>query len=275
MITILLATYNSERFIKEQLDSILKQTYEDWKLVIRDDMSKDKTIDVITDYINLFPTKISLLDNRNESKGAYLNFIELLKSVESEYYMFCDHDDVWLPNKIELSIQRMQSIDNSHLPVVVHTDMIVVDHELQQIHKSFWQYSRLLPDHVSFKELAVCNSVNGCTMLFNRKARDFALNHIAHATMHDMLVAQTTAAMNGIISAIKQPTVLYRQHPNNVVGAHKRNLKFYKSRFLKISQTTKNNIVDWRLSSQIYHYTFLSYIFKKIEIIFLRFLKNL
>ena len=259
----------------EQINSILNQTYKDWKLVIRDDMSNDKTVDVITKYINLFPTKITLLDNHNESKGAYLNFVELLKSVESEYYMFCDHDDVWLPNKIELSIQKMNKIERLNYPVVVHTDMIVVDHELQQIHKSFWQYSRLLPDHVSFKELAVCNSVNGCTMLFNRNARDLALNHIAHATMHDMLVSQTTAAMNGIISAIKQPTVLYRQHSNNVVGAHKRNLKFYKSRILKISQTIKNNINDWRLSSQIYHYTLLSYIVKKIEIFFLRFLKNL
>ena len=110
MITILLATYNSSRYIRELIDSILNQTYKEWNLVVRDDLSKDDTVAIISEYIKQHPSKISILDNHGESKRAYLNFVELLKNVESEYYMFCDHDDVWLPNKIELSIKRMKEI---------------------------------------------------------------------------------------------------------------------------------------------------------------------
>ena len=256
MIAILLATYNSGPYIKEQIDSILAQTYKEWKLVVRDDLSTDNTVEIIKEYIGRYPDKISILDNHGESKRAYLNFVELLKNVESEYYMFCDHDDVWLPNKIELSIQRMKEVEKLDTPVVVHTDMKVVDQDLNVINDSFWRYSRLLPDHVTFKELALCSSVNGCTMLFNYKAREVALPHVAHATMHDMLVAQSTAANQGVVSAVKVPTVLYRQHVDNVVGAHERN---------------KSNIRDWKLSSGISYYSFLSYLITKVRVSYYRY----
>ena len=271
MITILLATYNSGLYIKEQIDSILAQTYSDWKLVVRDDLSTDNTIEIIRDYVNRYPDKILMLDNRGESKRAYLNFVELLKNVESEYYMFCDHDDVWLPDKIELSIKRMKEVEKPDTPVVVHTDMRVVDQNLNIINESFWKYSRLLPDHVTFKELALCSSVNGCTMLFNHKAREVALPHVAHATMHDMLVAQSTAANSGIVSAVKVSTVLYRQHVDNVVGAHERNMSFYKEKLKSFGQTVKNNIRDWRLSSGISHYSFISYLITKARVSYYRY----
>lgn len=271
MVTILLATYNSEPFIREQIDSILWQTFRDWKLVVRDDLSGDGTVEIVKDYMSRYPDKISMLDNCGESKGAYLNFVELLKSVDSDYYMFCDHDDVWLPYKIDLSMKRMSEVEDPNLPVVVHTDMKVVDRNLNLIHDSFWRYSRLLPDHVSFKELALCSSVNGCTMLFNNRAKIVSLPHVAHATMHDMLVARATAANGGIISAIKEPTVLYRQHVDNVVGAHERNCQFYIQKMKSLRKTIKNNIDSWRLSRQIKHFTFFSYLMTKVKVSFYRF----
>ena len=271
MIAILLATYNSGPYIREQIDSILAQTYQDWRLVVRDDLSTDNTVEIVKEYISRYPDKISILDNHGESKRAYLNFVELLKNVESEYYMFCDHDDVWLPNKIEISIQRMKALEKPNLPVIVHTDMKVVDQDLNVINDSFWRYSRLLPDHVTFKELALCSSVNGCTMLFNYKAREVALPHVAHATMHDMLVAQSTAANQGVVSAVKVPTVLYRQHVDNVVGAHERNKSFYKKKIMSFGQTIKNNIRDWKLSSGISYYSFLSYLITKVRVSYYRY----
>lgn len=271
MVTILLATYNSEPYIREQLDSILNQSYKEWKLVVRDDLSNDRTVEIISEYISRYPDKISILDNHGESKRAYLNFVELLKNVESEYYMFCDHDDVWLPYKIELSMKRMKEVEKPDIPVVVHTDMRVVNEGLDTICDSFWRYSRLLPDHVEFKELAVCNSVNGCTMAFNKKARDLSLTHVAHARMHDKLVARTVAANGGIISAIKAPTVLYRQHLDNVVGAHLRNKSFYKSKLKHLRHTIKRNIESWRLSSQIQYYSFASFIVMKIKMSYYRY----
>ena len=266
MITILLATYNSSPYLKEQIDSILAQTYENWNLVVRDDLSTDSTVEIIKDYICRYPDKISILNNNGESKRAYLNFVELLKNVESEYYMFCDHDDVWLSNKIELSIKRMKEVERPEVPVIVHTDMKVVDQELNIIHDSFWAYSRLLPERTSFKEMVLCNSSNGCTMLFNHKAKEVAIPNIAYATMHDMLVNQSVAANGGIISAIYEPTVLYRQHIDNVVGASKRDLKYQLKKLKSIGRVIKENYDDWKRSSYIKPYSFSSYMWTKMKV---------
>lgn len=266
MISILLATYNSEKYIREQINSILAQTYQDWRLVVRDDLSMDSTEEIIKGYISRYQDKISILDNHGESKRAYLNFVELLKNVESEYYMFCDHDDVWLPNKIEISMQRMNEVEMPNVPVIVHTDMKVVDQDLNIIHDSFWAYSRLLPERTSFKEMVLCNSSNGCTMLFNHKAKEVALPNIAYATMHDMLVNQSVAANGGIISAIYEPTVLYRQHIDNVVGASKRDLKYQLRKLKSIGKVIKENYDDWKRSSNIKPYSFSSYMWTKIKV---------
>ena len=266
MISILLATYNSEKYIREQINSILAQTYQDWRLVVRDDLSMDSTEEILKGYISRYQDKISILDNHGESKRAYLNFVELLKNVESEYYMFCDHDDVWLPNKIEISMQRMNEVEMPNVPVIVHTDMKVVDQDLNIIHDSFWAYSRLLPERTSFKEMVLCNSSNGCTMLFNHKAKEVALPNIAYATMHDMLVNQSVAANGGIISAIYEPTVLYRQHIDNVVGASKRDLKYQLRKLKSIGKVIKENYDDWKRSSNIKPYSFSSYMWTKIKV---------
>lgn len=267
MLTILLATYNSERYIREQLDSLFAQTYQDWKLVIRDDLSTDNTLDIVKGYMSRYPGKISILDNEGKSLRAYLNFYEMLSKVESDYYMFCDHDDVWLPNKIELSMERMKKVEKDGLPIIVHTDMIVVDQNLNTLSKSFWHYSKLLPEHTEFEELVLCNSVNGCTMLFNHKAREVALLHVEHATMHDMLVAQSVAANDGIISPIYEPTVLYRQHIDNVVGAHERNISFYIKKLMRLRQTIEKNYYDWYLSQHISHYSYASYWWTKLKVV--------
>ena len=267
MISILLATYNSEKYIREQINSILAQTYQDWRLVVRDDLSMDSTEEIIKGYISRYQDKISILDNHGESKRAYLNFVELLKNVESEYYMFCDHDDGWLPNKIEISMQRMNEVEKPNVPVIVHTDMKVVDQDLNIIHDSFWAYSRLLPERTSFKEMVLCNSSNGCTMLFNHKAKEVSIPNIAYATMHDMLVNQSVAANGGIISAIYEPTVLYRQHIDNVVGASKRDLNYQLKKLMSIGKVIKENYDDWKRSSYIKPYSFSSYMWTKIKVI--------
>lgn len=270
MISILLATYNSEKYIKEQIDSILNQTYKKWVLFIRDDMSKDNTLNIIDEYVKNYPDKISLLDNNGEPKRAYLNFIELLKNVDSDYYMFCDHDDVWLPNKIELSMQRMKEVEKPGLPVIVHTDMKVVDQNLKVINNSFWGYSRLLPERTSFKEMVLCNSANGCTMLFNNKAKEVSLPNVAFAKMHDMLLNQSVAANGGIISPIYEPTVLYRQHTDNVVGAKRRDFSFYVQKASHLWGVLIDNYHDWKLSTYIQSYSLVSYFFVKFKIMFLK-----
>lgn len=268
MIAILLATYNSEHYIREQLDSLFSQTYKDWRIVVRDDCSTDNTLNIIKEYLISYPDKISIIDNEGKKLYAYRNFFELLSKTESDYYMFCDHDDVWLPNKIELSMNRMEEVEKKGVPVIVHTDMKVVDQNLNIIHHSFWKYSKLLPEHTSFKELVLCNSANGCTMLFNQKAKDVSLSNVNYAKMHDILLNQSVAANDGIISAIYTPTVLYRQHIDNVVGAHKVGLVSHLRKLKNLKSVIIDNYDNWKLSRNILNYSFINYLWTKTKVTF-------
>lgn len=274
-IAILLATYNSELYIKAQIDSLFAQTYTNWVLYIRDDLSTDSTSSIIKEYADRYPNKVKVIENNGKSLKAYRNFIELLKAVDSEFYMFCDHDDVWLSDKIEVSMARMQQESLNHMdkPIIVHTDMMVVDQNLNIINESFWSYTKLLPKHVRFKDLVCCNSVNGCTVLLNNKAKQVALQNVDNATMHDMLVAQSVAANGGIVAAVMQPTVLYRQHIDNVVGAHERNREYYIKKAHNLKAVWKDNINWWQMSRRIRKYSFLSYMLTKVKINMIKILK--
>lgn len=267
-IAILLATYNSAEFVREQLDSLFSQTNQEWVLYVRDDCSTDETISIIHDYQKKYEGRVVIVDNKGKSLRAYLNFVELLKAVEADYYFFCDHDDVWLPEKIQLSMDRMLELEHNNYdrPIVVHTDMKVVDQDLNIICDSFWEYSRLLPEKTSFLEMVLCNSANGCAMLFNKKAKEVALPNVANATMHDMLVNQSVSAENGIISPIYQPAVLYRQHVDNVIGAQKRNLFFQLKRFFNLKYLFKANVDNWKKTRNIKDYSLAEYIWVKFKI---------
>ena len=101
MIAILMSTYNGERYLREQIDSLLNQTYKDWKLYIRDDGSTDETISIIESYVNDYPDLIVLLKDDLGNLGSARSFMRILSVVDADYYMFCDQDDVWLPNKVK------------------------------------------------------------------------------------------------------------------------------------------------------------------------------
>ena len=272
MISILLATYNSELFIKEQIDSIINQTYTDWVLYVRDDCSTDATPVLLKEYENKYPGKIIVLDNCSKSLRAYMNFVELMKNVDSQYYMFCDHDDIWVDKKIECSIEKMKELETSYpdKPIVVHTDMYVVDNDMNIMADSFWKYSKFMPDHVSFAELVLCNSVNGCTMLFNRLAKQVSMNNIQYARMHDMLVAQSVAASNGIIVGIPERTVYYRQHSCNVVGAKEVGMTSYLNKLRKFKEVYHDNVITYKMANGIAPISLFYYIIIKIKMILLK-----
>lgn len=273
MIAILLATYNSSKYIEAQIDSIINQTYSDWKIFLRDDGSKDDTINIIEQYELLLKDKIEILSDNKGALKSYLNFIELLKNVEADYYMFCDHDDVWLPNKLEISMKRMQELVLLYpkMPIVVHADMKVVDQELNVLSDSFWKYSRLLPDHCSFIDLACCNCVNGCTVMINNKAKEVSLQNVDFCLMHDALVAQSVAAYGGFVCAIKQPLVLYRQHIDNVIGAADVKKEFFILRVLHFACALRENIGIWKRARHIKKMSLLHFLMHKVKISKLRY----
>ena len=104
-LAILLSTYNGMNYLEEQVSSLLAQTYTDWKLYIRDDASTDNTLALIHELAKRDERIIVMPSGRN--LGAKEGFMWMLRNVEADYYMFCDHDDVWLPRKVELTLKRM------------------------------------------------------------------------------------------------------------------------------------------------------------------------
>ena len=129
-VAILMATYNGEKYLREQIDSLIAQTYRDWTLYIQDDGSKDATLDIIKEYSD---ERIVLVDVGLTRQGACMNFMSLLNMVESKYYMFCDQDDVWFVDKIEKELARMKMVEAEkgiETPIIVHTDRTHTDAEL-------------------------------------------------------------------------------------------------------------------------------------------------
>lgn len=218
-IAILLASYNGESFLIEQLDSIIHQTYKDWTLYIHDDGSSDSTIQIIRDYQKR-DNRIVLCTDEKKHLGPGLGFMSLLEDIDSELYMFCDQDDVWVDNKIEVSYNSYLSIINhDNIPVVVHSDVSVVDKNLNIIAESYWKAINLNPDMInSFEYFCICVYTNGNTMLFNRKAKNLCFPLFDGPIMHDRYVSAKVLKAKGIVHAIHKPLVLYRQHGTNVCG---------------------------------------------------------
>ena len=272
MIAVLLAVYNSGRFLREQIDSIFAQTFSDWKIFVHDDGSTDDTLSILQSYIEAWPDKIAFIDNRATGLRACGSFLALQEAVKADYYMFSDHDDVWLPDKMELSVKRMQEVETLHpdRPVIVHTDMKVVDSALNVIGDSFWTYMKLLPDHCSFAELAVCHCVNGCTILFNDQAKRLIGRGKDRALMHDILLSESVAEAGGIISAVRQPTVLYRQHGDNVLGAASITGNGLARRFFRLKEVFRESEKSRRAACAVRRLTRLEFYLVKMKIEVLR-----
>ncbi len=221
-VDILLATYNGAAFVEAQLDSILAQTHKNWRLVIRDDGSTDKTPEIVEAFRARHPEKVIVLEDEAGNLGLVQNYSRLMEHAGAGYVAFCDQDDVWKPLKLELSLQKMGDMEADHgadKPLLVFTDLTVVDEDLQPIHGSFWRHEGLRPDRCnSLNRLLLQNVVTGCTALMNRPLVERSVPLPAEAVVHDWWVALVAAAF-GFADHLEKPTVLYRQHAENIIGA--------------------------------------------------------
>lgn len=228
-ISILMATYNGERYVSEQVESILEQTDPDWRLFISDDRSSDGTMSILDRYEKAHPEKINIARDDPSHRGAKERFGRLLSSTDSDYYMFCDQDDIWLPKKIEVERAAIRDLENQYgnkTPIAVHTDLTVTDKDLKVLHESFRGYQNLkLIKMQELNRLLIQNVVTGCTVMINRALRDRCLPIPAGAVLHDWW-AGLVAVATGIIHYIDVSTVLYRQHHVNVTGAQKWGLQY-------------------------------------------------
>jgi glycosyltransferase involved in cell wall biosynthesis len=235
-VDILLATYQGASYVQEQIHSILNQTYPFIHIWIRDDGSSDQTRLIIQELASTYSQKISVISS-TQNLGIKGNFSELLKQTKANYIMFSDQDDFWLPNKVELSLQLMNETEKKQRlqqPILVHTDLKVVQSNLVEISNSFWQYTGLNPRAISLNRLLAQNIVTGCTMMMNRPLVDLAQPIPDETVMHDWWIALVAAAF-GTIDHLNEPTLLYRQHGLNDIGAKKHSLL----RFLKSGSHTR------------------------------------
>lgn len=220
-IAILMATYNGEKYLREQIDSLFEQTYQDWHLYVHDDGSKDDTVSIVREYIAKYPQKVTLMDYPSQG-GACKNFLSMLERVEAPYYMFCDQDDVWLPEKIMVEYVKLKSLEEEtgKKPIVVYSDLMVTDAQLHTISPSLWLIAGIYPDFVkTFDEMAANTLMSGCTMIFNHSVKQIMPPYTDKITMHDAWIACCVAKHNGILQPIKQPMIYYRQHSSNTLGA--------------------------------------------------------
>lgn len=244
-VAILLATFNGEKYIAEQLDSILAQTDQSWHLYVHDDGSTDKTIDIINDYILRYPGKITILSGL-ATNSAKNNFFYLLKSVEASLYLFCDQDDVWLPYKIELERKTYLENDTDEIPILVFTDLCIVDENLKIKNDSLWNYFNFNVKNVKMSSIILQNIVNGCTLLINKKMRDMMISYkrLENVSMHDKWAA-LIALKFGKMLKIDCSSVLYRQHECNNIGAQGNDFFAY----------FKRKLFNWRDIKKSYEYT--------------------
>lgn len=243
-IAILLATYNGALYLREQIESLLNQTFTDWHLFIHDDGSTDGTRDIIDTYVRAYPTKISMLDYPSQG-GACRNFFSLLETVEAPYYMFCDQDDVWLADKVEKTFCRMKLLEQQHheTPLIVHSDLMLTDACLNVIDTSFVRNQRIKLEAIKeYEDYAATNTVTGCTTLFNQQAKACMRRPYDKAILHDAWLCLSVVAQGGVVYFIDEPLVKYRQHGNNTLGSTDMRRQTLLHKIMNIRQLIISNI---------------------------------
>lgn len=237
MVDILLAVYNGEKYLEEQLSSIENQTYKDWRLIIRDDCSKDKSMLIAEKFSRKFkPGKVVIYKNNIPSGSAKNNFLRLLKDSDAEYVMFSDQDDVWLENKISLTLKAMRRSEQEAgegCPILVHSDLFVTDEKLRIVSNSFFKYQKI-PKKVDIKRLLLQNSVTGCTVMINKMLKEYLekVDCPEKIVMHDYFAALISEVFGKIVF-INRPLIKYRQHGDNSVGAaDASSFSYLKARFI-------------------------------------------
>ena len=214
-IHILLSTYNGEQFLAEQIQSIQQQTVQDWKLLIRDDGSTDRTREIIREFVAQ-DSRIHWI-NENESKnlGVIKSFHNLAQFEEADVYFFSDQDDVWLPQKLELSLAEARKYP-AEMPLLVYMDLTVVNQDLEVLSSSMIRSQSGHANTELVQELTE-NTVTGGVAMVNHALIQL-WNQTEDILMHDWYLALLATAFGKLVY-IDQPGELYRQHEHNVLGA--------------------------------------------------------
>lgn len=218
MVDILLATYNGEAYLRAQIDSLFAQTEQDFQILARDDGSSDATPDILEKYARSAPERFRVIRDGEPTGSAKGNFFRLLKHSRADYVMFCDQDDIWLPDKVMLTLFTMKGAqsDLGNGPMLAHSDLTVVDDAGSVIHPSLFAMQKLGAERLYFNQLLPQNNITGCTVMINRALADI-VRESDGALMHDWWLGLAASAFGHIIVAPNR--IHYRQHRANEVGA--------------------------------------------------------
>ena len=231
-VVVLLSSYNGARYIKEQLDSLLKQEGVDIKIIIRDDGSSDDTKELLS---RIGDKRIEC--HFCENVGVRKSFLELLRlgkeAGDAKYFAFCDQDDVWLPDKLVTAVKALDALDAD----LYYSSFTTVDSNLNVIQENVQHHS---PDRLG---AALVNlAVTGCTMVFSRRLLDAATQYTpARIMMHDSWLYKIALALDYTVVYDPVAHIYYRQHENNVIGAKGGIWKKWKARYNRWFNVVSND----------------------------------
>jgi glycosyltransferase involved in cell wall biosynthesis len=218
-----MAAFNGGKYIAEQIESIRRQTITRWRLIIKDDRSTDDTRIIAEHYASL-DKRIHLVEGEHARLGPVRNFNWVMKCGQQNiepYIAFADQDDVWHENKLNVQFQDMVNLEEKygkHVPLLVHSDLEVVDENMRTIHYSFARYQNIRhPETKDIRTLIVQNVVVGNTIMINRQLLDLAVPIPENAYMHDWWLVLCAAVFGGLFYNPRQLSK-YRIHAHNVTG---------------------------------------------------------
>lgn len=268
-IKILLSTYNGERFIEEQMESLLNQDNVLIDILVRDDGSSDNTINILDKYQKDKKLKYYSGDNLKPARS----FVDLVKkSDDCDWYAFCDQDDVWDHDKLYKAVEKLSALDTDQ-PIVYYSNLRIVDKNLK-----FYRFAKSnyrMPD--SKYSCFVENEATGCTMVFNRAAAKYIKNYeISYLSMHDSWMYMV-GRIFGIVIYDDRATINYRQHEKNVIGASLRANILYKIKGQLVRYFTSKEEPRYKNVISFYncYYNCLSDHDKRVLSVFLNYKKNL
>ena len=256
IVDVLLATYNGEQFIENQILSILMQTNDEWRLLVHDDGSTDKTLEIIKKFESV-DSRIILIDDGITGLGPAGNFMHLLKYATSDFICFCDQDDIWLENKIQKQLEAILRKDNSKPQVVFCNKYIWEKGEIRKYPlRKYYRFSEILFQN---------GGAQGCCAIFNKELLTRMQKEYDFAAMHDHLLTLCAIMENGI-NYQNDRLILYRRHANNVTQIKRSFLERMKKkspliepkyyRGIKAFYKTNSEYIDQKQKREIYDYLY-------------------
>ena len=233
---IILCTKNGEKFLQEQLDSLEAQTHH-FDLYINDDGSNDQTYKIIKNFQKR--SKYQIHYTRNIYNSAPMNFLKTLKKIERRYdlYFFCDQDDIWEKNKIEISKMELASLDQK-IPSLFCTSTLIINQMSDVIDSS-----KIFEKEPCFSNALVQSIAGGNTMCFNHQTRNLLdkIINLDSVVSHDWIAYMLVSALGGKVIYSSDSLVKYRKHKKNLIGPN----KSIKEMYSRIYQLFQGRMREW------------------------------